>query len=259
MAGGRVSSLLQQMLSLRVYCVGVTGGCRHRSLTCSIGDGVRDVIRRLRVPVFVAGAAVVLGTGCAQQAAPTAMTTAMPSRAPAATSAAAAGRRVGQGHRGAWTDRAEWGKETTVPGALPVRSVSSVRAPRRAVAWPRVLRGSGPRLRPSGVRHLTRRGFLIIWNSRSVFGSPEAGGVASVAVMADLHNAPSRSRGLATYHLARAMRANSAPSHDGEVSEKTVLRGLEKDLTRLRPWASRRVLLLRRRSPDSALGPGAQG
>src|SRR5215472_11074374 len=53
----------------RVYCIEVTGGCEHRSLTCTTGDGVRDVMRRHQVVVFAAAAAALLVTGCAQAAA----------------------------------------------------------------------------------------------------------------------------------------------------------------------------------------------
>src|SRR5215472_7478442 len=43
----------------------VTGGCRHRSLTRSTGDTVRDVMRRCQALVFAAGAAALLAVGCA--------------------------------------------------------------------------------------------------------------------------------------------------------------------------------------------------
>ena len=83
----------------RVYCIRVTGGCRHRSLTSNAGDGVSDVVRRCRVLV-VAGAAALLGTGCAQ------------ARREGEVSCGSPGdRRMGPGGRGARPGGAEQGPE----------------------------------------------------------------------------------------------------------------------------------------------------
>src|SRR5262245_61084714 len=100
MARGPCSRPVQQMRPLRVYCIGVSGGCRHRSLTGRAGDDVRDAMRRGQVLVAGAAAAVLVGAGCAQ-AAPAA-TAALPGATPAAASAAAAA--------------GVWGRAIAVPG-----------------------------------------------------------------------------------------------------------------------------------------------
>src|SRR5215470_1867332 len=89
------------MHPLRVYCIEVSGRCRHRSLTPSTGHDVRDAMRRRQVLVAGPAAVVLLGAGCAH-AAPAAMT-GLPSATPVAASAAAAAAGV-------------WGRAIAVPG-----------------------------------------------------------------------------------------------------------------------------------------------
>src|SRR5215472_11943691 len=106
----------------RVYCIEVTGGCEHRSLTCTTGDGVRDVMRRHQVVVFAAAAAALLVTGCAQAAADRAQPVLRHEPAGAAGS---------------------WGRRTAVPGlgALNKGSVLGVSAVSCASAASRVAGG----------------------------------------------------------------------------------------------------------------------
>src|SRR5262250_1618242 len=89
MARGPRSWQVHGMRPRRVYWIAVTGGCWHRSLAGSTERCREDVMRRRQVLVLAAGAALLLGTGCAQVAA-------------AKTAAARAG--------------GSWGRAITVPG-----------------------------------------------------------------------------------------------------------------------------------------------